>query len=113
MSPLDRALPVVEAAAAATPHPIVVGVVGESGAGKSTLARVLVAALPDAVRIRGDDFLDPKRSHRRSADWDGVDRERLRDTVLQPFRESRPAEFQRFDWSRGALGERTDRKSVV
>ena len=64
-----------------------------------------MAALPDAVRIRGDDFLDPERSHRRSPDWDGVDRERLRETVLRPFREGRPSTFQRFDWSRGVLGD--------
>ncbi len=98
-------LRMVESAVAASKHPVVVGVSGFGGAGKSTLARALVGALPDAVRMRGDDFLDPERSHRRSPDWDGVERERLRDTVLRPFRETRAATFQRFDWSRGKLGD--------
>lgn len=62
-------------------RPIVVGISGFGGAGKSTLARALVDALPDAVRMRGDDFLDPQRVHRRSADWDGVERARLVDEV--------------------------------
>jgi hypothetical protein len=54
--------------------------------------------------MRGDDFLDPERSHRRSPDWDGVDRERLVATVLAPFRAGRPGTFRRYDWSRRALG---------
>ncbi len=56
--------------------------------------------------MRGDDFVDPVRSHHRSPDWAGVERVRLRYTVLRPFRERRPASFRRFD--RGgvrALGE--------
>ncbi len=95
----------VTAASAAASHPVVVGISGYGGAGKSTLAEALVAALPDAVWMRGDDFLDPERSHRRSADWDGVERERLRDTVLVPFRAQAAGMFQRFDWSRGVLGD--------
>ena len=86
-------------------RPIVVGISGWCGSGKSTLARSLVAALPDAVRIRGDDFLDPARSYRRSSDWDGVDRPRLVSTVLEPFREGRPSEFRRYDWSVRVLGD--------
>ncbi|QWS33944.1 uridine kinase family protein [Curtobacterium aetherium] len=85
-------------------RPVVVGVSGYCGSGKSTLARSLVAALPDAVRMRGDDFLDPERSHRRSSDWDGVGRERLVATVLEPFRDERTSRFQRYDWARRALG---------
>ncbi|GAB2986484.1 uridine kinase family protein [Frigoribacterium salinisoli] len=90
--------------ASAVDHPIVVGISGYCGSGKSTLARSLVAALPGAARLRGDDFLDPARSHRRSTDWDGVDRLRLVSTVLAPFRGGRPGEFQRYDWSARALG---------
>ena len=86
-------------------QPLVVGISGYGGSGKSTLARELVAALPDAVRLRGDDFLDPVRSHLRSTDWDGVDRERLVSTVLEPFRAGLPGEFRRYDWSAGALAE--------
>ena len=98
-------LSVVESVSAASRDPVVVGISGFGGAGKSTLARALVEALPDAVRMRGDDFLDPERSQRRSPDWDGVERIRLRDTVLRPFRDRRPETFQRFDWSRGILGD--------
>ncbi|WP_457099728.1 hypothetical protein [Microbacterium sp. P5_E9] len=62
--------------------PIVVGVSGYGGAGKSTLARGLVELVPGSVRMRGDDFLDPVRSHQRSHDWDGVERTRLVREVL-------------------------------
>jgi uridine kinase len=88
----------------ASDRPVVVGISGFCGSGKSTLARGLVAALPNAARMRGDDFLDPARSHRRSFDWDGVDRKRLVSTVLEPFREGRSSHFQRYDWARRALG---------
>ena len=86
-------------------HPIVVGVSGYGGAGKSTLAREVVSAIPESVRMRGDDFLDPVRSHRRSADWDGVERSRLVREVLTPFRTGRSEAFRRFDWNIRALGE--------
>lgn len=86
-------------------RPIVVGISGYGGAGKSTLARALVPRLDGAVRMRGDDFLDPARSHRRSPDWDGVERTRLVEEVLAPFREQRASTFRRFDWSRRALGD--------
>ncbi|WIE61177.1 AAA family ATPase [Curtobacterium sp. MCLR17_032] len=84
--------------------PLVVGVSGHCGSGKSTLARALVDALPGAVRIRGDDFLDPTRSHRRSTDWDGVERLRLAAEVLEPHRAGRASTFRRFDWSAHTLG---------
>lgn len=85
-------------------RPIVVGISGYGGSGKSTLARSLVLEVPGAVRMRGDDFLDPVRSHRRSLDWDGVERMRLREHVLEPFRDRRPSTFQRFDWGTRSLG---------
>lgn len=78
---------------------IVVGVSGFAGSGKSTLTRRLTASIEGSARIRGDDFLDPHRSHQRSSDWDGVDRLRLRRDVLDPFRQGRPGLFRRFDWS--------------
>ncbi|WP_221181394.1 tautomerase family protein [Curtobacterium sp. PhB130] len=85
-------------------HPLVVGISGYCGSGKSTLARTLAAELAGAVRIRGDDFLDPVRSHRRSTDWDGVDRRRLLDSVLAPHRAAQPGVFHRFDWTTRSLG---------
>lgn len=85
--------------------PIVVGISGYGGAGKSTLARELLELVPGSVRMRGDDFLDPTRSHRRSADWDGVERSRLVGEVLDPFRNRQSSMFRRYDWSAGALGE--------
>lgn len=84
---------------------VIVGISGFGGSGKSTLARALIDSIPDSVRMRGDDFLDPVRSHHRSADWDGVERMRLREEVLDPFRASRASTFRRFDWAAGALAD--------
>lgn len=86
-------------------RPIVVGVSGYAGSGKSTLVRAIVVPESAMVRLRGDDFLDPSRSHHRSSDWNGVDRRRLVDDVLIPFREERKGAFRRFDWARRELGE--------
>jgi uridine kinase len=94
-----------EAQRRASEWPIVIGVSGYCGSGKSTLARELVAAMPGAVRLRGDDFLDPTRSHRRSSDWDGVDRHRLVNEVLAPLRSRQSGHFRRFDWGKRALAE--------
>jgi len=100
----DGVIDLVASRRASARAPIVVGVSGYCGSGKSTLTRTLVERLPGAVRIRGDDFLDPVRSHQRSADWDGVDRPRLVSSVLEPHRAGRASTFQRFDWSVRALG---------
>jgi uridine kinase len=86
---------------------VAVGISGYAGAGKSVLARRVVDSVHDAVRVRGDDFLDPARVHRRSSDWDGVDRERLRSEVLEPFRAGRDVEIRQLDWDTGKLGEPT------
>lgn len=86
---------------------VAVGVSGYAGAGKSTLTRKLLGELDDAVRVRGDEFLDPPRIVRRSGDWDGVLRERLRDEVLQPFRAGRPVAVRPLDWATGTWGEPT------
>ena len=95
----------VEAARTEAGRPIVVGVSGYGGAGKSTLARSLAESTSEIVRFRGDDFLDPARSHRRSSDWDGVERVRLADEVLRPFREGRGGTFRPYDWTSRRLGE--------
>ena len=86
---------------------VVVAISGYAGAGKSVLARRLVDIVDGAVRVRGDDFLDPSRVHRRSADWDGVDRPRMRTELLEPFRDGRPAVIRPLDWSSGRLGTAT------
>jgi uridine kinase len=86
---------------------LIVAITGFGGAGKSTLTRSLVEALPDSVRLRGDDFLDPERSHRRSTDWDGVERVRMRSEVLEPFRRGDTVSFRPYDWDAGRLGPLT------
>jgi hypothetical protein len=65
----------------------------------------VVDRIPGAYRLRGDDFLDPERSHKRSSDWDGVERLRLVEEVLVPVRERRRGSFRRYDWSARQLGE--------
>lgn len=83
---------------------VVVGVSGFAGAGKSTLARLLVSKVRGSIRLRGDDFLDPTRSHKRSADWDGVERTRLRLEALEPFRHGERMSIRCFDWTARKLG---------
>jgi uridine kinase len=95
---------IVAAVEALSGKHVVVGISGFGGSGKSTLARTLAASIPSSARIRGDDFLDPTRSHTRSEDWDGMERLRLRAEVLEPFRAGRSGTFRRFDWAVGALG---------
>ena len=95
----------VESVATELARPITVGISGFGGSGKSTLARALAASVPGAVRVRGDDFLEPGRSHVRSTDWDGVERARLAAEVLEPFRGARPSTFRRWDWEAGALAD--------
>lgn len=101
---LDEVTAEIRRRIAAAEHPIVVGISGYAGSGKSTLARALVARVPDSVRLRGDDFLDPTRSHRRSDDWGGVERTRLVAEVLRPFRQGTSGTFRRYDWNARALG---------
>ena len=70
------------------------------GAGKSTLVREIVEGDSAMARMRGDGFLDPSQSHCRSGGWDGVDRRRLLNEVLAPFREEREGSFRRYESSR-------------
>ncbi len=85
----------------------VVAISGFGGAGKSTLTKALAKG-EGRTRLRGDDFLDPLRSHLRSTDWDGVERTRVRDEVLGPFRRGEQVHFRPFDWNTGALGSVTE-----
>lgn len=82
----------------------VVAVSGLGGAGKSTLAEKLTNLVVGSVRLRGDDFLDPDRSHVRSPNWDGVERIRIRDEVVEPFLNSKPVNYRPFDWALRQLG---------
>ena len=84
---------------------VVVGVSGFGGSGKSTLARALVAHISHSARLRGDDFLDPIRSDERSADWDGVERLRMRHEAIEPFARNEPASYRPFDWTTYTLGD--------
>jgi hypothetical protein len=86
---------IVAAVEALSGEHVAVGISGYGGSGKSTLARSLAASVPSSARIRGDDFLDPTRSHTRSEDWDGMERMRLRAEVLEPFRAGRSGSFRR------------------
>ena len=104
------AAPVVEPSTLArvltgVPAPVVVGISGFGGSGKSTLAIWLTHNVPGCVRVRGDDFLDPSLSHRRSADWSGVDRARLTRDVLDPFRRGERGHHRPYDWVHGRLGD--------
>ncbi len=102
---VDRLIGLIEKKRDECARPVVVGVSGYAGSGKSTFVRSIVERRPTMVRLRGDDFLDPSRSHQRSPDWDGVERERLVWEVLAPFREQRAGTFRRFEWSRRTLSE--------
>lgn len=77
---------------------------GFGGAGKSTFARALAAVIAGAYVIGADDFWRPDRDVR-SADWDAIDRDRLREEVLEPARARRPVTFRRADFVTGALGK--------
>lgn len=79
---------------------VVVGIAGYGGSGKSTLARALMARLPDAARVRGDDFLDPVGSRERSDDWAALLRDEL-GAVLDALRSGQPAAFRPVDWATG------------
>lgn len=79
---------------------LVVGISGYGGSGKSTLARRLQALLPEAARVRGDDFLDPLGSRERSDEWDALLRDELA-IVLGTLRAGEAAECRPVDWATG------------
>lgn len=75
----------------------VLAVEGRSGAGKTTLARTIAARF-EAPLIHMDDLY---------AGWDGLAQgvAALRDWVLAPLAEGRPAVWRRWDWAAGAYAE--------
>jgi uridine kinase len=73
-----------------------VAIDGFGGAGKSHFAARLAAAQPGVTVVHTDDF----------AAWDtGLDWRRLRDQVLDPLVDDRPARYQRYDWIEARLAE--------
>ncbi|TDC90622.1 hypothetical protein E1285_14305 [Actinomadura sp. 7K507] len=75
-----------------------VAVDGPSGAGKSTFSDHLAAVLAGAPIIRSDDFSVP---------WDADPLtwwRPLRETVLGPLRDGRPAVLRRYDWHHDRYG---------
>ncbi|BBH67256.1 adenylate kinase [Actinoplanes sp. OR16] len=75
----------------------VLAVEGRSGSGKTTLARAVADRL-HAPMIRMDDLY---------AGWDGLGKgvEVLRDWVLEPLADGRPAVWRRWDWEAGRYAE--------
>jgi uridine kinase len=74
-----------------------VGIDGFGGAGKSSLADAVVAAVPEAVVVRVDDFWGPS-----IPEWDWP---RFRVQVLAPLVAGRPARYQVWDWDTDTGGE--------
>ncbi|MEV6300641.1 dephospho-CoA kinase [Actinoplanes sp. NPDC051861] len=101
MEPTDRPADRVVAWARGLPVPPgrrrVIAIEGRSGSGKTTLA-VAVAERLGAALISMDDLY---------AGWDGLAEgvAALRDRVLVPLAEGRPAVWQRWDWEAGAYAE--------
>jgi uridine kinase len=82
----------------------IVGVSGFGGAGKSTLAVALRDRIEGAA-IAGSDEFHTDYALGRSADWACVDRTRMVDQLLQPFRRHGVIRYQRYDWQSNAPGE--------
>ena len=81
---------------------VLVAIDGFGGSGKSTLARELASAIPGSGIISFDDFI--VKEHVLDDSWEQTwDRARLRDEVLEPLRDGRPAAFRRLDWVSNTL----------
>jgi uridine kinase len=84
---------------------------GCGGAGKSTLARGVQNSFTNVSIICTDDFfrplnqfsdktLAPAKAYELYFSW-----QRMRDQALAPLRQGKTARYQRYDWTRDALGE--------
>jgi hypothetical protein len=71
---------------------------GRSGSGKSRLAADVLALAPAAAVVHLDDV---------HPGWDGLDAAapRIRDQLLRPLAEGRPAGYRRWDWARDDDGD--------
>lgn len=83
---------------------------GRGGAGKSTLAREVRDRVEGTRIVEVDDFWLPKeirpdRARVVSEPGCDYDWQRLRDQVIIPLVEDRPARYQRYDWGTDTLKE--------
>jgi uridine kinase len=85
-----------------------VAIDGPGGSGKTTLAAWIVGAAVGRSVVHVDDFYRP-HPERSSASREDIgssfDLARLREEVLVPLREGRPARFRPFDWDLDRLSE--------
>ena len=88
----------IQAAPARLGHTRLILIDGPAGSGKTTLAAALAAALHHPPLIHMDDLY---------LGWSGLDAgiDRLRDEVLRPLADHRPAAYRRYDWFSGELAE--------
>ena len=87
---------------------LLLGIDGCGGAGKSTLARALATVVPAATVVEFDDFYRPsgERQARRDREVGGdFDWRRVREQILVPLADDRPARYQRYDWGDDRLAE--------
>lgn len=98
MSPLEALV----SAVASLESPAAVGLSGFGGAGKSTLAAALAEAVPDIAIVPGDGFLLRGPCGVVDDDWAGVDRDRLRRQVLEPFRAGLAVRWDAYGWEADA-----------
>jgi len=97
---VSRAAAVAAVGALPRDRTVWVGVDGFGGAGKTTLADELAAAVPGAVVVHVDDFAVP-----RVPEWEWW---RLREQLLVPLLDGRPARYQVWDWDRDVGGAWVD-----
>ncbi len=93
------------------PHnksPFILAIEGRCGSGKSTLATWLHQVYPQSEVIHMDDYFIPhtmKTSSRLAAPGGNVHYERVKEEVLTPIKEGRPAFIQPFDCQKQQLKE--------
>jgi uridine kinase len=78
-------------------RPRVVAVSGFAGSGKSTVTQQLLPRIMPAAIVETDHF-HTNRALGRSSDWGTIDRRRLIEQVLTPFKASGRARYQVYDW---------------
>ena len=79
-----------------------IAISGFGGSGKSTLAQELKKKLNNAEIISIDDFI-VNRLQKRSADWEGFDRERFRLQVLEPAKHGNEIKYDEYNWKENKI----------